>query len=77
MLKGAVLALGVVGALSLAPSLTPSFAAYGHCSEQPDATDCRTYKMPGLPPAKATGAQPSKPVVHAHNHHHNMLPQNG
>jgi hypothetical protein len=73
--KASVLGLGIAGALSLASSLTPAFAAYGHCSEQPDAADCRTYNMPGLPPAKATGAQPSNPNVHARNHHH-MLPQN-
>jgi hypothetical protein len=51
-------------------------ANYAHCSEEPDAADCRTYNMPGFPPMK--GAQPtvSKPIVHAHNHHH-TLPQNG
>jgi hypothetical protein len=67
--------LGAVGALSLASSLTSASALYGHCTEQPAAADCRTYNMPGLPPAKATGAQPSKPVVHARDHR--MLPQNG
>jgi hypothetical protein len=76
MLESTVLGLGIVGALSLASSLTPAFANYGHCSEEPMAADCRTYNMPGLPPAKSTQPAVSKPIVHAHNHHH-MLPQNG
>ena len=35
-----------------------------------DSADCRTYNMPGQPPAKGTSAQPSvhKPVIHAHGH---------
>jgi hypothetical protein len=58
------------------PITDSGLAAYGHCSEQPDAADCRTYNMPGLPPAKSAQPTVSKPTVHARNHHH-MLPQNG
>jgi hypothetical protein len=76
MLKSTILGLSAAAALSLASSLTPAFAAYGHCTEEPDAADCRSYNMPGLPPAKGTQPSVSKPIVHAHNHHH-MLPQNG
>jgi hypothetical protein len=77
MLKSTVLGLGVVGALSLASSLTSASARYGHCTEEPTAADCRTSNMPGLPLATVPGAQPavSNAVVHAHNHHH-MVPPN-
>ena len=57
-----------VTALSLG-TLTPALANYGHCIEQPDAADCRTYNMPNLPPAK-TGPIVQKPIVHAHNLHY-------
>ena len=70
MLKTTLIGLGAGALLSLAAAATPAFANYGHCGEEPDSADCRTYNMPGLPPAKGTPAQPSvhKPIVHAHNH---------
>ena len=76
MLKTTILGLGAAAALSLVAAVTPALANYAHCSEEPDAVDCRTYNMPGFPPMK--GAQPtvSKPIIHAHNHHH-PLPQHG
>jgi hypothetical protein len=48
MLKTTFIGLAVVASLSLG-ALSPALAAYGHCVEQPDAADCRTYNMPGLP----------------------------
>ena len=66
MIKTTIIGLASVTALSLG-TLTPALANYGHCIEQPDAADCRTYNMPGLPPAK-TGPVVEKPIVHAHNH---------
>jgi hypothetical protein len=68
MLKTTFIGLAVVASLSLG-ALSPALAVYGHCVEQPDAADCRTYNMPGLPPAK-TGGPVQKPIVHAHNHHY-------
>jgi hypothetical protein len=71
MLKTTVLGLAAAASLSLAAAaLTPALANYGHCGQEPDAADCRTYNMPGLPPAKGSAAQPSvpKPIVHAHSH---------
>ena len=75
MLRTTILGLGAAAAFSLVSAVTPALAAYGHCLEQPDAADCRTYNMPGLPPAK-TGGIVQKPIVHAHNHHHS-LPEKG
>jgi hypothetical protein len=75
MFKTTILGLGAGAALSLVSAVTPAFANYGHCVEQPDAADCRTYNMPGLPPAKAGGIV-HKPIVHAHSHQH-YLPQKG
>ena len=74
MIKTTIIGLASVTALSLG-TLTPALANYGHCIEQPDAADCRTYNMPGLPPAK-TGPVVEKPIVHAHNHNH-YAPQRG
>ena len=51
MLQATFIGLAVVASLSLG-ALSPALAAYGHCVEQPDAADCRTYNMPGLPPAR-------------------------
>jgi len=73
MIKTTILGLASVAALSFG-TLTPALANYGHCIEQPDAADCRTYNMPNLPAAK-TGPIVQKPVVHAHNHHY--APQRG
>jgi hypothetical protein len=73
MLKNTVLGLAVVGALSLASALTPAFANYGGCTENPEAKGCPGYVGPE---SKGAATQPSKPIVHAHNHHH-LLPQNG
>jgi hypothetical protein len=76
MLKTTLLGLATVATLSLgAGALTPALANYGHCSEEPDSADCRTYNMPNLPPAKSGGTV-AKPIVHAHNHQHS-LPQKG
>jgi hypothetical protein len=70
MLKTIILGFAAAASLSLgAGALTPALANYGHCVEQPDAADCRTYNMPGLPPAVAGGTV-HKPIAHAHNHHH-------
>ncbi len=83
MLKTTVLGLATVATLSLgAAALTPALANYGHCGEEPDSADCRTYNMPGFPPMKgSTAAQPSvhKPIVHAHSHQGpaRTLPQKG
>ncbi|HWI66998.1 MAG TPA: hypothetical protein VNS88_01235 [Nitrospiraceae bacterium] len=74
MLKTTFIGLAVVTSLSFG-ALSPALAAYGHCVEQPDAADCRTYNMPGLPAAK-TGGPVQKPIVHAHNHHY-YTPQRG
>ena len=68
MLKTTFIGLAVVTSLSFG-ALSPALAAYGHCVEQPDAADCRTYNMPGLPPAHSGGIV-HRPIVHAHNHHH-------
>ncbi len=48
MLKTTLIGLGAGALLSLAAAATPAFANYGHCSEEPDSADCRTYNMPGL-----------------------------
>ena len=82
MLKTTLIGLGAGALLSLAAAATPAFANYGHCGEEPDSADCRTYNMPGLPPMKGhVRAQPSvrKPIVHAHNHQGpaRSLPQKG
>ena len=58
MLKTTFIGLAVVASLSFG-ALSPALAAYGHCVEQPDAADCRTYNMPGLPPAN-TGGHPCR-----------------
>ena len=68
MLKTTFIGLAVVTSLSFG-ALSPALAAYGHCVEQPDAADCRTYNMPGLPPAHSGGIV-HRPIVHAHYHHH-------
>ena len=71
MLKTTLLRLATAATLSLgAAALTPALANYGHCGEEPDSADCRTYNMPGLPAAKGTAVQPSvhRPIVHAHSH---------
>ena len=75
MLKTTFIGLAVVTSLSFG-ALSPALAAYGHCVEQPDAADCRTYNMPGLPSAKSGGLPAQKPIVHAHNHHY-YTPQRG
>ena len=75
MPKITILGLGAAAVFSLAAAVTPALATYGHCTEEPDAADCRTYNMPGLPPAR-TGGTVQKPIVHAHNHHH-LLPEKG
>jgi hypothetical protein len=76
MLKTTIIGLAAAASLSLgAAALTPALANYGHCIEQPDAADCRSYNMPGLPPATAGGTV-RKPIVHAHNHHP-YAPQRG
>ena len=79
MLKTTVLGLATLASLSLsAAALSPAFANYGHCNEEPDSADCRTYNMPGFPPMKtsSTPATVTKPIVHAHSHQHNA-PQKG
>jgi hypothetical protein len=76
MLKTTILGFAAAASLFLgAAALTPALANYGHCVEQPDAADCRTYNMPGLPPAK-TGGTVRKPIVHAHSHQY-YAPQKG
>ena len=76
MFKITIIGLATVTSLSLsAATLSPALANYGHCSEEPDATDCRTYNMPGLPPAKA-GVTVQKPIRHAHSHQQ-YVPQKG
>ncbi|HEX7532696.1 MAG TPA: hypothetical protein VF340_05620 [Methyloceanibacter sp.] len=84
MLKTTLLRLATAATLSLgAAALTPALANYGHCGEEPDSADCRTYNMPGFPSMKesTSATQPSarKPVVHAHSHQGPVrsLPQKG
>jgi len=83
MLKTTLIGLGAGALLSLAAAVTPAFANYGHCGEEPDSADCRTYNMPGFPSMKGStsATQPSarKPVVHAHSHQGPVrsLPQKG
>ena len=82
MLKITAIGLATAATLALGgAALTPALANYGHCGEEPDSADCRTYNMPGQPPAKGTSAQPSvhKPVIHAHGHPGTTLssPQKG
>ena len=70
MRKLTIIGLSAAASLSLgAATLTPARANYGHCSEEPDAAECRTYNMPGLPPAHSGGIV-HRPIVHAHYHHH-------
>lgn len=77
MLKTNIIGLAVAASLSVgAAAFTPAIAAYGHCVEQPDAADCRTYNMPGLPPAKG-GAIVQKPLVHHAHNHSQHVPQKG
>ena len=76
MLKITIIGLAAAASLSLgAAALTPALANYGHCSEEPDATDCRSYNMPGLPPANS-GSAVQKPIRNAHYHQH-YTPQRG
>ena len=76
MFKTTIVGLAAAASLSLgAAALTPALANYGHCSEEPDAADCRSYNMPGLPPANS-GSTVQKPVRHAHSHQQ-YLPQKG
>ena len=46
MLKTTPHGLGAGALLSLAAAATPAFANYGHCSEEPNSADCRSYNMP-------------------------------
>ena len=42
---------------------------YGHCSEEPDAPDCRTYDMPGQPAPQGSNRQVAPKISrHAHSH---------
>jgi hypothetical protein len=42
---------------------------YGHCGEEPDAPDCRTYDMPGQPAPQGSNQQSAPKVrLHAHSH---------
>ena len=68
MRKLTIIGLSAAASLSLGAA-TPALANYGHCSEEPDSAECRTYNMPGLPPAHSGGIV-HRPIVHAHNHHH-------
>ena len=77
MLKTTIIGLATITSLSLgAAALSPALANYGHCSEEPDATDCRSYNMPGLPPPAKAGATVQKPIRHAHSHQQ-YVPQKG
>jgi hypothetical protein len=68
MRKLTIIGLSAAASLSLGAA-TPALANYGHCSEEPDSAECRTYNMPGLPPAHSGGIV-HRPIVHAHYHHH-------
>ena len=43
---------------------------YGHCSEEPDAPDCRTYDMPGQPAPQGANQQAAAPKISRHTHSH-------
>lgn len=48
MLKTTILGFGTAAALSLAAAVTPAFANYGGCTENPEGKGC-----PGAPHASA------------------------
>lgn len=51
MLKTIALGLATAATLSLgAAAVTPAFANYAHCLEQPDASDCQKPSTPKVGP---------------------------
>ena len=70
MLKTTILGLATAASLSLvAAALSPAFANYGGCTENPSAKGCPGY----IPPAPELQGGAVKPaprhmVQHVHNH---------
>lgn len=63
MLKTTILGFGAAAALSLAAAVTPAFANYGGCTENPEGKGC-----PGAltPPPAAASTSSSQHMKHAH-----------
>ena len=62
MLKTTILGFGTAAALSLAAAVTPAFANYGGCTENPEGKGC-----PGAltPPPAAASTSSSQHMKHA------------
>jgi hypothetical protein len=78
MFRHTAIGLAAAASLTLGTLVAPAavFAAASHCSEYPDAPDCRTYNMPGHPPYLGSTTQVS-PKAAKHAHYRVLHPHKG
>jgi hypothetical protein len=68
MLRNTAIGLAAVASLSLgAAALSPAFANYASCTEDPEGKGCPGSLAPISPQSSAKQA-PAKHAVHAHNY---------
>ncbi len=68
MLRNTAIGLAAVASLSLgAAALSPAFANYAPCTEDPESKGCPGSLAP-ISPQGSSERAPAKHVVHAHNY---------